>query len=52
MAVDCLFHKNFTFIMLKKIRRVIELRELHCNEEIHKSGVPDSNMFGKGVGSE
>lgn len=52
MAVDGLFHKNFTFIMLKKIRRVIELRELHCNEEIHKSGVPDSNMFGKGADSE
>ena len=52
MAVDGLFHNNFIFIMLKKNRRVIELRELHCNEEIHKSGVPDSNMFGKGVGSE
>ena len=52
MAVDGLFHKNFTFIMLKKNRRVIELRELHCNEEIHKSGVPDSNMFGKGADSE
>ena len=52
MAVDGLFHKNFTFIMLKNIRCVVKLRGLHCNEEIHKSGVPDSNMFGKGADSE
>ena len=52
MAVDGLFHKNFIFIKLKKIRCVIELRELHCNEEIHKSEVSDSNMFGKGADSE
>ena len=51
MAVDGLFHNNFIFIILKN-RRVIELRELHCNEEIHKSGVSDSDMFGKGADSE
>lgn len=52
MAVDGLFHNNFIFIVLKNIRCVVELRELHCNEEIHKSGVPDSDMFGKGADSE
>lgn len=52
MAVDGLFHNNFIFIVLKNIRCVVELRELHCNKEIHKSGVPDSDMFGKGADSE
>ena len=52
MAVDGLFHNNFILIMLKNIRCVVKLRGLHCNEEIHKSGVPDSDMFGKGADSE
>lgn len=52
MTVDGLFYNDFILFMLKNIRCVVKLRGLHCNEEIHKSGVPDSNMFGKGADSE